>query len=82
MGRMLRYACWPLLANIALAQTLCPNAPLQEFKWTIAKKLTPYKYLTINGQWPAPSITVPQCSVVSLEVDNQSGEDVTLRQYQ
>lgn len=25
------------------------------------EKLTPYKYLAINGQWLAPAITVPQC---------------------
>ena len=77
---------WLVLLGKALAQSPC-QAPVSTTRipWIVSETRAPLpdgslgKYLTVNQQWPAPAVTVSKCTRISLEVDNQSHEDVSLR---
>lgn len=73
------------LGSTAFAQLSCSTITTTSVSWKIESQTaldinrSLLRYHTVNSRWPAPAITVPQCTKLVLTVDNQCDEYVTLR---
>ena len=80
---LLRCTCLLLLAGLISAQGSCTQIFKKTVPWKVEKSLAtePGEFLKINSKWPADQVKVKRCTELTFNVENLSGEDLTLRAF-
>ncbi|KAL8783319.1 MAG: hypothetical protein Q9195_009427 [Heterodermia aff. obscurata] len=77
---LLQCICFLLLAGQISAQGTCTQIFKKTIPWKVERSLAsePGQFLKVNAKWPADAVKVKRCTELTINVENLSGEDLTL----